>query len=857
MKDRAAYFREYRSKTRGQKRAYDKTYNKSREKEPTEIIGIDGEGRTEFVLDEMGRTQPAIGQNGKRIHMLDDDKKPISTQIRSVHRYLYMAAWGHTRKVGDLDLEPTPAYVGNAPPWHDAASRTKACLDFFLSLPQEALLLGFSLGYDYTKILEGLDNSTLFRISRPEKRQGKFGPNPVRWGAWSDDAGEGTYKLNYVKGKLSIGKIQFGSHNTTSKTPCTRPDTRACTICNGTKVAPPKNGYLSGRECHECCQGCKAVRKCTVWDIFAFYQGSFIKACKEWDVVTQAEFDALKAMKEQRGAFTRAQWEEVKDYCGQECRKMAQLAEKLRTAHNDVGLKLKSYHGAGSTAAVMLTTKFRAKEFIAPPLPEMMHAIASAFFGGRFEVSRVGLIEVPVWDADIAGAYPYQFTFLPCLAHGSWELVPAGKNLLRRIEQADASGGIALVHYRLPYCDAIRVDRTTSSSDAPWGPFPLRAYGLNPRGDVTPSALQEYPGDGTIIYPVTSGGGWVYQREFLTSLEHFPNVEATEAWIFTPGCSHSPFNDSTGERETMAQQYITRLKWGKEGPGIVMKLGMNSCPGKTCQSVGNEPPFQCFIWGGLVNSGTRAQLLEGMACAKDPRSILMTATDSITSIEHLALPAPRDTGTAEAARQASEKAAFEAKLAGKPVPDPKHPLGAWETKKHKDGVMIIRPGIGFPIDSDVEATVKARGVGKTVLAMLRKRVIAEWREAPGTPIEVQREMFFGMKSATDPRRQGELYPSRRDNYGTWATQVQKVNYAPFPKRPGHGIDSKDGAAVRLRTWAFGQNVESDPYDKITKKQKYSPTAEARAESEEKTLQEEQSLFNDPDESFRTTERNDD
>jgi hypothetical protein len=735
---RDAYLREYSDSHAAERSAYGRARRAL--KLGREIIGIDGEGLT------VERPRPS-----------DDFEGPMPGD----HRYLYMAAWGIERKVGDLDLDPMFA-AG-----HFAPERTRACLDFLLSLPQDALILGFSLGYDYTKILEGLDDKTLFEIARPELRQGKHGPRSRRWGDWESDGKRGTYKLNYIKGKFSCAKVIYGEH----AFKCAH---------GGTSVHAG-----TGKEC----RGCKVFRSCTVWDIYAFFQSSFIKACKLWKVVTEQEYDELATMKARRSTFRRNEWEKIKDYCGQECRKMALLAKRLLEAHEEAGLKLTSYYGAGSTAARMLKEKFDAKLFIGKPLPAMIEAISCGFFGGRFEMSRVGPVRQHVYSYDIASAYPYQFTFLPCLACGHWEL-HRGEELQRRIEESET----ALIHYDLPICDSLKVDPNTDSSPAVWGPFPLRAYGLNnhlPEGDGETPGLSELPSNGSILYPVSSGGGWVYREEFLTAQKFFPNVVATEAWIYTKNCGHQPFNDVGGERSTMPEQYLLRIAWGKEGRGIVVKLGTNSCYGKAAQSVGNAPPFQCYLWAGIVTSGCRAQLLGLMMGARDPAAILGTATDGILSTEKLILPEPRETGTRE-----------------KSVAAGKHPLGAWEAKDLEKGIMLIRPGIAFPLDAEIEAEVKARGIGKSVLASHRAGVLAQWEKKPWHTYHLSRTLFFGMKSATDPPSHHKTFPSRRANYGQWGEQPQKVSYSPFPKRP-----RQQGRAT-LRTWAFGSEVKSAPYERL-------------------------------------------
>ncbi len=136
---------------------------------------------------------------------------------------------------------------------------------------------------------------------------------------------------------------------------------------------------------------------------------------------------------------------------------MATLAHRLIDAHIAAGLTLTSYYGAGSSGKAMLTV-MGIKDQLAP-VPEMMkHAVASSFFGGRFENARIGLVPGPVYNYDISSAYPYQTCFLPCLRHMRWSLVKKR----REIEGSQC----ALVHYSLK--------EKRSDSRIIWGPFPFR-----------------------------------------------------------------------------------------------------------------------------------------------------------------------------------------------------------------------------------------------------------------------------------------------------------------------------------------------------------------------------------------------
>lgn len=697
---RGAYFRSYNKKHREDRHCKQVHRN---------IIGIDGEG------------------------------------FESGSVYAYIAAWNRNGQVEeDENLQ---------------GLSTQECLEFLLRLPASPLKFGFSLGYDYTKWLQDLDNESLYSLNHPEERMDKKGPpKPV---FWSPDGGENTYALNLLSGRFSVAKVVIGKHK------------RHC-------------------QARGDCIGCKTSKSTVVWDCFKFFQSSFIAACLAWDVITKEEFETLKEMKGKRSGFERPQsgvdeeWTKVKHYCGLECRKMAELATRLLRAHDDAGLKLKQYYGAGSTGAAMLE-KMQARKYMQQASkkegenkvtwraieyhPHLLYALACAFFGGRFEISRRGPVREPCWSYDISSAYPYAFTFLPCLIHGEWRYLHNPK--YADIERARA----AVVQYELPPYSGIRCEGEKLSSIA-WGPFPFRVGEAN--DDI---------GAGNIVYPVSSEGGWLHRDEFLAGARHYPNVKLKTAWVFHVDCSCPVLSVE------MPKQYKLRLSWGKEGRGQVTKLGMNSCYGKAAQTKGKRPPYQNFVWAGMTTASCRAQLLDAMATARDPYNILMVATDGIVSAEPLSLATPKDTSTFDALDIKTGKS---------------KPLGGWEEKKIQDGMFLIRPGIAFPLAGDAkEEEGKARGIGKAVLRTMRQKVLESWERNGAEPLEVTRPMFFGMKSMI--RKVGDEY-RRGDLYGKFANQVVKVDYHPFPKRPAVGENE------RLLTWMLDGEM-SNPYGPILGRKK--------------------------------------
>ena len=524
-----------------------------------------------------------------------------------------------------------------------------------------------------------------------------------------------------------------------------------------------------------------------IWDIWKFYQSKFTTALTLWKVGAKAEIDEMILMKDQRKLFDQLPREKVRQYCLNECRFMATLARKLDEAHAAVDLQLTNYYGAGSSATAMLK-KIQLRDYQREPPDAMIKCVAQAFSGGRFDNRLLGIVNHPTRSADISSAYPYATQFLPCLAHGRWEHTKS-RAKLDRVQ-------VACVRYSLR--DSVSVN----TSLQPWGPFPFREK------------------DGSICYPAVSGGGWVWLAEFLEGERLFPNVVFREAWIFHSECDHKPFKD-------VPPYYNERCRIGKEGPGIVLKLACNSIAGKTAQSVGSAP-FRNYVMAGMINSQCRAQVLTALGLHRDPRNMLMVATDGIVSLEmDLALPEPIDTGTNIAFKDDS----------GKMI---RKPLGGWELKDSHRGMFFARPGVYFPLNpsSDDLKAVRARGVGRGVVlenwARLidcfeswDKRVIPHERpgfDADGWPVvkvaNVSR--FCGAKSSISRSVvDGKFVYNRASGphlaedkpkpaYGQWITREVSMSFNPSPKRDNTDFGA-DGQTLLVRK--LSEDIESAPYDK--------------------------------------------
>lgn len=645
---------------------------------------------------------------------------------RRPHRYTFLAA--HDEQAAKWSVSSDDTKVGRL--------STAQCLDFILAIPERTLIVGYAFLYDITKILTDLPNEAIWLLVKDEgakKRarivDGRVIYRPVYWKG---------YALNYMNRRLSVGRWRWETKQG--------------------KRGPYKRPVIYQRR--------------TVWDIFAFYQSKFTSALLDWKVADATRLKRMAEMKDKRNEFDKLETKDIEAYCIEECAYLAKLARALLDAHNNAGLSLKHYYGAGSTASVFLE-KIGAKE-LRGDIPEPMRgAVASAFFGGRFENSVIGPVYGRCFNYDISSAYPYQATFLPCLLCGRWEHVERPSSTLL------GSSNLALIRWTIP-----------KITPAPWGTLPVRSK------------------DGTIAFPLAGKGGWVWKEEFNAAQRLNPHLQALEAWTYTTDCEHRPFKD-------VPQYYRERVRLGKEGRGIVLKLGTNSIYGKLAQSRGLNPPYQSWVWAGNITSGTRAQLLNGLYAHKDRANCLMFATDGIWSRERLTLDEGRDTGTNDLAK----------------------PLGGWEEKIFEEGVFCVRPGIYFPLNPTKDALkeVRARGLGKKVLYEQWPRILDAW-ERKAESIEVSGlTRFVGAKSAITYGANSGY--TRSPNYGEWVDHKIQVSFNPYPKRKSVRADGS------LEPWGYF-DWESVPYDPATK----SPEAVMLALAELIALEQPDGTFADADSS---------
>src|SRR5207237_1055797 len=143
----------------------------------------------------------------------------------------------------------------------------------------------------------------------------------------------------------------------------------------------------------------------------------------------------------------------------------------------------------------------------------------------------------------------------------------------------------------------------------------------NPYYPVTPFPYRT--DTGRIHYP-PHGTGCYMQDEVRVARKLWGDqaIEVSGGYVWEP--------EGSSPLEFLYRLYDQRMKIGKSGKGLVIKLAMNSLYGKFAQRMIGDviPPWRCELWASLITSGCRAMMLE-MMC-KCPRDLRFAATDGLS-----------------------------------------------------------------------------------------------------------------------------------------------------------------------------------------------------------------------------------
>jgi hypothetical protein len=223
-------------------------------------------------------------------------------------------------------------------------------------------------------------------------------------------------------------------------------------------------------------------------------------------------------------------------------RLLARMMTDLRTGFDQVGLRLRDWHGAGAAALALMerekTKRHYGNDIAAVDISPQQRAAHRAYTGGRIETLKQGFTEggsLHVYD--IASAFPAALLDFPSLASGEWinttgkEIASSSLLELRVAIEAASPVSMFKIRCQFPAYEKYNPD-PRKAVFIPFYPLPYREK------------------RGGILFPA-SGCGWYTRDDVLAAiawLEHFvPAFRRTrknanritifdveEAWIFEP-----------------------------------------------------------------------------------------------------------------------------------------------------------------------------------------------------------------------------------------------------------------------------------------------------------------------------------
>jgi len=420
----------------------------------------------------------------------------------------------------------------------------------------------------------------------------------------------------------------------------------------------------------------KLKKRVMIWDVFGFFQSSFVVALKQYGLV--GSLDQIEEMKSKRAIFANTS-EEIKKYCFEECRLLVELMNKVKEGTNALGFNMVRWHGAGAIASTGLQLH-KVRDHYSYPSLAFNKYVLSSYFGGRIQACMLGQIDHKIYSHDIVSAYPSTIYNLPSLkdAEEFFDDSPMFDDTLPELSPISYH-----VEWDIP-------NKTGDFSNIKLGPFPWRDR------------------NGQIEYPLT-GEGYYWHCELKTALKYYKDfIKIKSCMGMTIKNQERPFN--------FIREYFNlraKYKAEKNHTQLVIKLFLNSCYGKTAQGIGykgRKPPFQNYIYAGLITAHTRSKLFD--LAMQAPESVIAFCTDGLYSLKRHDCTEGKN-------------------------------LGDWEYDEYDD-FFIIKPGF-YQAHSGVGILSKIRGFRKTEVDwnLLRN----EWREMRtmgGVTCNITQ--FYGMKN---------------------------------------------------------------------------------------------------------------
>jgi hypothetical protein len=323
----------------------------------------------------------------------------------------------------------------------------------------------------------------------------------------------------------------------------------------------------------------------TLWDTWGYQRTSFLRLIEEWKLATDAEHELIARMKGQRDIFDCSRIIEIQKYCQIECQLLARWMEQVDKLHKQCGLQPRAWCGSGATGSALLRKwQWTPVSVLGVSDDSVLRAAQESYYGGRSEISCLGVIRGNLCAYDIQSAYPHALSQMPHVIR--W----------REYRNRPEPGCFGYAHIRW------RISESNT-----WNPFPC------PIGNENHHYL---------YYP-PEGEGWYC----LSEIDAIIDIIGSDAiqWL------RSYVADVSGyEFPHISETAKLRLKYKseKDPRHYVLKYGLNSLYGKLAQKCGNAR-YACLIYASQVTAMTRARVTR-MAMSY-PKSVIAIATDGILS----------------------------------------------------------------------------------------------------------------------------------------------------------------------------------------------------------------------------------
>ncbi|MFI5245405.1 MAG: hypothetical protein ACHQQR_09295, partial [Gemmatimonadales bacterium] len=344
------------------------------------IVGIDGEGLD--ACSKCGKGWPTRRDGSPA------DVCPCGGTHR-VHRYTFLAA---VREDGQVVAEK----------YNRRGLTHDECVSVILAIPDRSLVFSFMGSYDATKIMEGVapddepeseEGLTKFMLFHPEARR--------RYRCKNCGHGWSHKRLRCKRCGSSRYRTTTPHYDFNGRGYAI--DGGGFTVATGRKTKlvqrPGSRFAKSGKHEPLIRRVVKWEHSTRVWDAFGFTRRSFVESLKAFEVGTEEERAEISLMKGKRGRFAHVDPERIKSYCRAECALLARMMRRMLDIFEQLGLDLKGqYRGAGSIAGALMR-KHEVDECRGPSQrelhegePDLARAIMSAYFSGRQEITRSGMI---------------------------------------------------------------------------------------------------------------------------------------------------------------------------------------------------------------------------------------------------------------------------------------------------------------------------------------------------------------------------------------------------------------------------------------------------------------------------------